>query len=70
MTEKNEYREYFLQWKKYVRYAPILDELGLPRANFSQFLSGSNMNAISVEKLEMVKAKMEEIFRCIEKGEQ
>ena len=67
MISKERYRYYFLKWKKYVRYAPILDEIGIPRSNFSQFLSGTNNNAISVEKLQSVKNRMEELFEGIEK---
>lgn len=62
MMNKEEYRLYFEKWRKYIRFAPILSETGIPKANFSQFLSGSNTNALSAEKLEMIKSKMEEIF--------
>lgn len=62
MISKDEYRNYFLKWKRYVRYAPIMEDLGLQKANFSQFLSGSNINAMSVEKLEQIKMYMEALF--------
>ncbi|MBR3358586.1 MAG: hypothetical protein IKG46_12285 [Solobacterium sp.] len=68
MNTKDEYRSYFLKWKKYVRYAPILDELDIQRTNFSQFLRGSNVNALSVQKLEMVKNRMKELFITIDQG--
>ena len=58
MNTKEEYRAYFLKWKKYIRYAPILDALGIQRTNFSQFLSGSYLNSLSTEKLEKIKQYM------------
>ena len=63
MMQKEEYRQYFLKWKRYVRYAPIVEEVGLQKSNFSQFLSGSNLNAISAEKLEIIKQRMEHVFQ-------
>ena len=62
MTTKEEYRTYFLKWKKYIRYAPILDDLGIPKANFSQFVSGSNNNALSPQKLELIKDEIKRVF--------
>lgn len=65
MYTKEWYRTYFQKWKKYVRYAPVLEDAGVPRANFSQFLNGSNTNALSVEKLEMIRKRMTEVFSDI-----
>lgn len=62
MLEKEEYRLFFNKWKRYVRYAPILDDLGIPKPNFSQFLSGSNSNALSLEKLEQIRQRMNDVF--------
>lgn len=66
MMSKDDYRVYFLYWKKYVRFAPILDELEIPRSNFSQFLRGSNSYALSPEKLEMIRNRMGQIFTDIQ----
>ena len=67
VMDKEEYRKFFLQWKQYVKYAPILEEANIQQANFSQFLSGSNVNALSVEKLETVRKRMIATFSQIEK---
>ena len=66
---KQEYREYFLKWKNYIRYTAILKDCGIHHSNFSQFLSGSNENALSVEKLEKIKCRMEEVCKEMQKGE-
>ena len=58
---KEKYREYFLHWKQYVRFSAILDEIRIPRSNFSQFLHG-NDRALSIEKLELIKQRTEELF--------
>ena len=65
MMTKDEYRDYFLRWKKYVRYAPILDELNIPRSNFSQFINQTNQNALSLQKLEAIRSFMAEKFETM-----
>ena len=62
ISEKDKYRGYFIKMKKYVKYAPILEEINVPSSNFSQFLTQSNNYALSLKKLQMIKQRMDEIF--------
>ena len=61
---KEKYRAYFLYWKQYIRFSMILDEISVPRSNFSQFIHG-NDNSLSLEKLRLIKQKTEELFSKI-----
>ena len=62
ISEKEKYRDYFLKMKKYVKYAPILEEVNVPATNFSQFLTKSNSYALSIKKLKLIKDRIDEIF--------
>jgi len=53
-----------MKFKKYIRYAPIIEEAGMQRTNFSQFLGGDD-RALSVEKLEIIRQKLQEVLKDI-----
>ena len=60
MTKK-EYRKYFLKCKNYLKFSSILKEVKISDANFSHFLNNAD-SIISIEKLELVKKRIEEII--------
>ena len=64
-SEKQELKEFFIKCKPYIRFLPILKELNIQQSNFSQFISGSNNNAISVDKLTEIRKKVVKITNNI-----
>ncbi len=64
LKTKDDYRQFFIRFKRYVRYAPIITEVGMQRTNFSQFIHGDN-KALSIEKLEVIRLKMQEVLKDI-----
>lgn len=49
--EKLRYQAFFSKCKKIIKFAPFLEELNIPKSNFSQFLNSSNLSAVSLTKL-------------------
>lgn len=67
MRTKEEYRAYFKQCQKIIKFKPILLELKIPETNFSKFMQGLN-SVISLERLELINKKLEEIGKNIMEG--
>lgn len=60
---KETYRIFFRKNQKYLKYSSILEELNIPRANFSKFMNNKYDYAISIEKLEAIKNRIKEIAK-------
>lgn len=55
-TEKEKYIQYFQGCKKYIKFNAILEECSIKESNFSQFINKINYDAISIEKLDIIKS--------------
>lgn len=64
--EKSDLKEYFIKCKPYIRFLPILKKLNIQQSNFSQFISGSNNNAISTEKLGKIKHEIIKLTQVLQ----
>lgn len=61
---KEQYRKYFLDCKKYLKFSSILKEVGVSDANFSHFLNNAD-SIISLNKLDEIYKKTKEVLEFL-----
>lgn len=62
---KQDYREKFKSWQKIIKFAPILESVGIPKTNFSQFMNGKD-NSLSIEKLTSISSAVKNALEGID----